>query len=216
MRYVEIRHRTNARRFQYQSRLHNRLLGLREGNAVPFSPKAEALLAELGIPSRLVAARGLKEYQEAESLEVAELGDDGRHHLLIPSAVEAWKNLRRSASEAGVNLFVVSAFRSVERQVEIIKRKFEIGQSVSEVLAVSAPPCFSEHHTGRAVDVGISGCPLLDAGFEATPAFQWLRGHAKRYGFVMSFPKGNASGYDYEPWHWCYHETPKQGIEPTR
>jgi D-alanyl-D-alanine carboxypeptidase len=172
---------------------------------MPFSQKAEALLEQLDIPSTLVAARGLREFQEANILEVAEFGNSGRQHLLIPSAAKAWRNLKGSALEAGVSLFIVSAFRSVERQAEILKRKFAAGQSVSEVLSVSAPPCFSEHHTGRAVDIGTIGCPLLKLEFEDSVAFRWLQQHAESFGFIMSYPEGNKDGYQYEPWHWYYH-----------
>jgi len=176
---------------------------------VLFSQKAEALLGQLGIPSTLVAARGLREFQEANVLEVAEFGNAGRQHLLVPAAAKAWRNLKGSAIEAGVSLFIVSSFRSFERQAEIIKRKLSAFQSVSEVLSVSAPPCFSEHHTGRAVDIGTIGCPPLEAEFEDSVAFRWLQHHAESFSFIMSYPEGNEGGYQYEPWHWYYH------IDPT-
>ncbi len=78
---------------------------------MPYSDRADAWLDRLGIPSRLVAARGLRECREAETLEIA---------------------------------------------------------------------------------------------FEDTAAFRWLRSNADRFGFRMSYPRGNAGGYQYEPWHWCY------------
>jgi D-alanyl-D-alanine carboxypeptidase len=40
--------------------------------------------------------------------------------------------------------------------------------------------------------------------FENTLAFTWLVANARRFGFALSFPRGNAHGYDYEPWHWFY------------
>lgn len=168
------------------------------------------VLEQLSIPSELVIARSLHEYEEAKLLDVAELGPDGREHLLEPVAAAEWRDLKKSALGAGVSLFIVSAFRSVERQTEIIKRKLAAGLSISEILAVSAPPCFSEHHAGRAVDVGTPGCPPLEVEFEDTPAFSWLSENASYFGFVMSYPRWNTRGYQYEPWHWCHVKAPNK------
>ena len=98
---------------------------------------------------------------------------------------------------------IVSAFRSVERQTEIVLRKLEEGLTLDEILCVSAPPGYSEHHTGRAIDVNAQGLPLT-AEFEKTTAFQWLVMNAARFGFVMSYPRLNKFGYVYEPWHWYF------------
>jgi zinc D-Ala-D-Ala carboxypeptidase len=72
------------------------------------------------------------------------------------------------------------------------------------VLRINAPPGYSEHHTGRAVDLGTAGCAALDQAFAQTPAFAWLQRHAQRFGFYLSYPRDNAEGYLYEPWHWCF------------
>jgi D-alanyl-D-alanine carboxypeptidase len=113
--------------------------------------------------------------------------------------------MAESAKGAGIELFIVSAFRSVERQAEIFRRKIASGSSVSDILTVSAPPGYSEHHTGMAVDVGVAGdSQLLEKSFENTDAFAWLASNASAYGFRLSYPEGNSAGYTYEPWHWCY------------
>jgi D-alanyl-D-alanine carboxypeptidase len=146
----------------------------------------------------------LRPCPEARKLEVAEVGEDGRVHLLVPEAAAAWTRMKQAAHAAGVSIFIESAYRSVDRQVEIIQRKLKAGQKVEEILCVSAPPGFSEHHTGRAVDIGSEGVPKLTAEFERAPAFTWLQRHAESFGFKLSYPKGNRHGYEYEPWHWCY------------
>ena len=112
-----------------------------------------AIATELGISGTLLAARGLRECEEAECLEVAETGADGRDHLLVGAAAEAWRTLQAAAFRDGVSLFIVSAFRSIKRQAEIVRRKLDAGATIEEVLTVCAPPGFSEHHTGRAVDL---------------------------------------------------------------
>ncbi|MEO7481013.1 MAG: M15 family metallopeptidase, partial [Sulfuriferula sp.] len=159
-----------------------------------------AITDELGISSTLLAARGLHEYEEVECLEIAESGTDGRDHLLVAPAAEAWRTLKAAALRDGISLFIVSAFRSVERQAEIVRRKLDAGATIEEILTVCAPPGFSEHHTGRAVDVSTFGTPSLEVEFDQTPAFSWLTEHANDYRFYLSYPAGNPHGYQYEPW----------------
>ncbi len=83
---------------------------------------------------------------------------------------------------------LVSAFRSVEFQAALIRAKLARGQSIDAVLKVNAPPGYSEHHSGRAVDIGEAGCPALEDAFDQTAAFAWLVGHAAAFGFTMSYP----------------------------
>jgi D-alanyl-D-alanine carboxypeptidase len=161
-------------------------------------------LVALGISSEQLAARGLRECAEATSLESAEVGADGRDHLLAPAAGEAWHRLKAAALVDGINLFIVSAFRSIDRQAEIVRRKLETGAAVEDVLAVCAPPGFSEHHTGRAIDVSSPGCRALEMEFEQTAAFAWLSARAAEFGYYLSYPVGNSCAYQYEPWHWCF------------
>jgi D-alanyl-D-alanine carboxypeptidase len=161
-------------------------------------------LEELGISPELIAERGLHLCVEAAHLELAEIGADGREHKLTPRAAAAWQHMKDAALQAGVHLFIVSAYRSVDRQIEIIQRKLDAGQKIEDILCVSAPPGFSEHHTGCAVDLGEPDTPLLDVCFDQTAAFSWLQQQAGQFGFVLSYPADNPQGYQYEPWHWCY------------
>ena len=113
--------------------------------------------------------------------------------------------MREAAAGDSADLQVVSAFRSIEYQLGILERKLASGQSVTEILRVSAAPGYSEHHTGRAVDVTAQGFAALEEEFEKSPAFAWLTENAGRFGFRMSYPRGNRHGVVYEPWHWCWH-----------
>ncbi len=71
---------------------------------------------------------------------------------------------------------------------------------------MSAPPGYSEHHTGYAIDIGDEYYPDADlkTSFENTSAFEWLQENAAYYSFELSFPKGNSQGVSYEPWHWRF------------
>lgn len=166
--------------------------------------RIRAILAELGISTNVITARCLPLCTEPEALELAEVGEDGREYRLTPAAAVAWRAMKAAAAADGVTLKLISAFRSIERQVEILKEKLAEGQTVDEILSASAPPGYSEHHTGRAIDIDTDGVPPLEIEFERTPAFAWLSKNAQRFGFVLSFPHGNRYGYQYEPWHWFY------------
>lgn len=163
-----------------------------------------AVLQTLGIDAALLRARGLHPYREAQRLQPVGLGSDGRDKLLVPAAARAYLAMQAAAAQDGIELQLISAFRSVAFQAALIRAKLARGQSLDEVLRVNAPPGYSEHHSGRAVDIGVAGTAALDEAFEDTPAFAWLQQHAQAFGFTMSYPRGNAQGYLYEPWHWCY------------
>jgi zinc D-Ala-D-Ala carboxypeptidase len=166
--------------------------------------KLNEALREFGITPRELETRGLAAFREPGQLVVAEVGKDGRQHRLTPAASAAWEAMKDAAGHDGLAIIVQSAYRSVERQAEIIRAKLERGERIENIFRVSAPPGFSEHHTGRAVDVVTPECMRLERRFEETAAFRWLQDHARRFGFRLSYPPGNAQGYQYEPWHWCY------------
>lgn len=126
---------------------------------------------EFGVPDDFFLCRQVLEYEEAKQLVTAATNADGREHRLSPEAAKAWKEMHAAALNSGISLFIVSAFRSVQRQAELIRRKLAAGQSITEVLSVSALPGCSEHHTGNAVAVGTarSGFGGIPGGEEKCP-----------------------------------------------
>jgi len=165
---------------------------------------ANQYIAEFGLSSKAISERGLVAFEEAELLEVAEVGTDGREYLLTPGAAKNWRLMKQAAMSDGESIFIVSGYRSVTRQANIIRAELKAGQSIDEIIEVFAPPGFSEHHSGRAVDLSAPGVLERDINFETTAAFQWLQRNAARFGYRLSFPRGNTRGYIYEPWHWYY------------
>lgn len=175
------------------------------------------VLGELGVSEDAFLERGLVRFEDAGlvgdgdggALVVVQVDEDGREHELVAEAATAWQEMKEAATSDlgdGCGLLLVSAYRSVERQAEIVRRKFLRGIGVEEIFAVSAPPGFSEHHTGRAVDISTPGYAALEEEFEQSKAFAWLVEHAEKFGFSMTYGRGNAYGYLYEPWHWCFRE----------
>jgi len=129
-----------------------------------------------------------------------------RKQKMTPTAARAWFEMRDAAATDGIDIQVVSAFRPIDYQAGIINRKLDAGQFIEDILKVSAAPGYSEHHSGCALDVTSPGFEPLAEEFENSPAFVWLSESAWRFGFRMSYPRGNCHGIAYEPWHWCWVE----------
>jgi D-alanyl-D-alanine carboxypeptidase len=170
--------------------------------------RIEQALLVTGIDPKSLAARKLKPCAEATTLVPVGLGTDGRDKFLMPRAAQGWHAMRSAAVDAGVKLLLVSAFRSIEFQTVLIRNKLQKGAALDEILKVNAPPGYSEHHGGCAIDIGTPESAPLEEAFETTPAFAWLQANAARFGFTLSYPRGNPQGYLYEPWHWCHRRTP--------
>jgi len=168
--------------------------------------KVKLIHQRLGIPEDYGAQFGLVLQREATHFTQIENDIYNRRQLLECSAATAWKKMRRQAVKDDIIFQVVSAFRSIDRQAEIIQRKIDSGQVISDILRVSAAPGYSEHHTGRAIDLTIDGCATLTEVFEETLAFKWLQEYAHLFSFCLSYPKDNKYGIAYEPWHWAYTE----------
>lgn len=126
-------------------------------------------------------------------------------------AARAWGRMQRAAQRDGVLLEAVSGYRSHDYQLEIFARKQARGLGLDAILAVNAAPGFSEHHSGRALDIAAPGAPAAEASFEHTTAFAWLECNAGAHGFVMSYPRDNPHGIVYEPWHWCHRDARLSG-----
>jgi D-alanyl-D-alanine carboxypeptidase len=158
---------------------------------------------ELGIPADYGKSGGPPVYEEAA--ELVEVGPNlvGRMQRLAPAAARRWAAMVEAAAGDGVNLLIVSGFRSYEYQAGLIRKKINAGQSITEILAVNAAPGHSEHHTGLAVVIATPGSRPLTEEFEGSAAFRWLGENAYRFDFKMSYPRDNPWGIIYEPWHWA-------------
>jgi D-alanyl-D-alanine carboxypeptidase len=158
---------------------------------------------ELGIPDDYGQADGKPRFEEAVDLVDAGPNLVGRMQRLAPETARKWAEMVDAAAADGVTLLIVSGFRGIEYQASLIRKKINAGQLVSDILTVSAAPGYSEHHTGRAVDIATPGSRPLTEEFEASDAFRWLSANAARFGFSMTYPRDNPFGFVFEPWHWA-------------
>ena len=114
--------------------------------------------------------------------------------------------MKKDAKKDGVYLVFLSGYRSINLQKEIFYSLKSLRKQVAtERARVSAPPGYSEHSTGFAIDIGDAKNRDTDfeVEFENTDAFRWLKMNAAKYHFKISFDKNNKH-IDYEPWHWRY------------
>ena len=114
--------------------------------------------------------------------------------------------MREEAKKDGIYLVFLSGYRSINLQKDIFYSLKSIrNQEAAERARVSAPPGYSEHSTGFAIDIGDATQRETDfeTQFENTKAFKWLVKNAAKFHFKLSFNKDNKY-IDYEPWHWRY------------
>ena len=171
-----------------------------------FAVQIEELSRELGVPSNYARQRQLTLQSEATDLVSIGKSPEGNDCRLIRPAARGWNYMHAAARTLNIELQPLSGFRSVERQAKIIRGKLDLGEKIGDILRSIAAPGYSEHHTGRAIDIGSPDVLPLEEAFANTRAFAWLIAHAHEFGFKLSFPKQNPHGFVYEPWHWCWQE----------
>lgn len=146
-------------------------------------------LSENYIPSRLTGI--YKNYLYDPSVEKK-----------IHAGVEPFLvDMIKGAMQGGIDLKIISAYRSFEEQISV-KTGYKViyGSGANKF---SADQGYSEHQLGTTIDFTTPKLKILSLQLESDPAYKWLTENAYRFGFVLSYPKGN-SYYQYEPWHWRF------------
>ncbi|MFL2840272.1 MAG: D-alanyl-D-alanine carboxypeptidase family protein [Pseudohongiellaceae bacterium] len=157
---------------------------------------------ELGIPITYADDRKLPLQRECLNLQSAGVDIFNRAISMDALTLTSWELMQSAALLDGVELQLVSAYRSVDYQKHLFLKKLNAGQDIDEILKVNAAPGYSEHHNGKALDLTCPKSDCLEESFENTSAFSWLERYAADYAFLMSFPRENKHGFLYEPWHW--------------
>jgi D-alanyl-D-alanine carboxypeptidase len=160
--------------------------------------------------------RSIPVTQIAKVPDASTVDDD----LLQPLALDGWNKIRDSARKDGINLTLISAYRSPEYQRNLfLQRLGATGIVISDlptgkydaelehVLKTTSIPGYSRHHTGYTVDFGC-GDGNLEA-FVNTPCFAWISKNnyqkGKETGWIPSYPDGaGVQGPDPEPWEYVW------------
>lgn len=145
---------------------------------------------------------------------VPELAEIENNYYFDARAVGALQDMLADGRKEGLDFWVCSAYRTIEKQTELyedkVRRLEAEGMSRQEALsgaaAVVAYPGTSEHNLGLAVDIVARDYQLLDERQEETAEQQWLMKNCWRYGFILRYPtdKTEVTGIIYEPWHYRY------------
>lgn len=133
-------------------------------------------------------------------------GDKTAHPMLRKEAATAMEQLFKEAKNDGINLYLVSGYRSYQSQEQLFN-SYVKKQGRKSAEQYSALPGTSEHQTGLAADVTSKSLLMdLNQTFGDTPEGMWLKDHAHDCGFIISYPKDKTdiTGYAYEPWHIRY------------
>lgn len=166
--------------------------------------KVSLIHQALNIPQNYAKERNLPLHLEAQSLVQINSDGSSKPHKLTPATARAWTTMQDAAKSEGISLILISGYRSLEYQRALIDKKLQKGQEILEILTLLAPPGYSEHHTGMAIDLTTENCPPCVERFEKTDAFHWLQHNASKFDFSLSYPRENPYGFVYEPWHWAH------------
>lgn len=105
----------------------------------------------------------------------------------------------QAAHADGIELKVESAYRSERYQKQIFKRMLEQGRTFEDIVRYVAPPGYSQHVLGTAVDFYPSNWRFAD-----TPDYEWLKENAGQFGFEETYSRFNRMKMPWESWHWNY------------
>lgn len=151
-------------------------------------------------------------YPQADIKTLVVIGRyNNRIEKLAPEAGLAWKNMVQAARKQGIVITPISGFRSIATQSGLFQDHVRSRGSQAAAAKTVAPPGYSEHHTGYAIDIGDGRAPQTDVtnSFAKTKAFHWMVKNAEQFGFELSFPIKNLQNIHYEPWHWRFVGSPQ-------
>ena len=144
---------------------------------------------------------------------------------------EAYERMRQAAAKEGIDIKVVSAHRSYNRQREIWNAKYKTmtlqglpaKDAIQEIITYSTLPGTSRHHWGTDIDIidnanPQSGDVLLAEKFygdgPSSALRSWMNQNAADYGFLEVYTDHpNRKGFAHEPWHSTYHYLSKAYLE---
>ncbi|QJP35877.1 M15 family metallopeptidase [Nonlabens sp. Ci31] len=143
-------------------------------------------------------------------------------NLLEKETQVAFDLMKTAAAKEGIQLRVVSGYRSFSRQTQIWNRKYKKYESqglepdaiFDKIVEYSTVPGTSRHHWGTDIDIidtnaTYSGDVLVPSKFHGTGPFcklkDWMEQHSPEYDFELVYTMNhNRTGFKYEPWHYSY------------
>lgn len=126
-----------------------------------------------------------------------------RNQLASKKLYDDFSALRNECKKNGINLYVVSGYRSTATQQNSYQHMANTF-SVERADKTCSRPGHSEHTLGLACDIALDQYSFEN--ITTHPSYQWFVNILPNYGFIIRYPDGKNefTGYDYEPWHIRY------------
>ena len=124
---------------------------------------------------------------------------EGSEIYILADAYPAMVEMLEQARRDGIDLRVESAYRSINYQARIFVRMIKKGRTFEDIVRYVAPPGYSQHMLGTAMDFYPSNWE-----FAETEQYRWLQENASKFGFEESYSKNNRYRMPWEAWHWNY------------
>lgn len=159
-----------------------------------------------GITKLVNKENELKSSYEPDDLVIPKVNAIKNDIYLSECASNNLEKMFKDAKEEGVNLYLISGYRSSSYQEKLYSNYLiRKGKEYTEKYVAKANQ--SEHQTGLAVDISAKsiGYKLIHS-FEMTEEGKWLEKNAYKYGFILRYKKDRVddTGYGFEPWHFRY------------
>lgn len=142
---------------------------------------------------------------------------------LQKEAYNAFIKMQAAALKVGIQIKVVSSFRSYEHQNRIWQNKYlrytknglTPQQAIAKIIEYSTIPGTSRHHWATDIDIVDSAvkapsddvlqAKYFEKGKVYSKLKKWLETHANTFGFYLVYTKDpNRKGFNFEPWHYSY------------
>jgi len=151
----------------------------------------------------------VKDPQDLHRIACYGRGEWQRWEWACAEVIEAWQQMAAAARQDRVWLIVVSGWRSWQTQAWLFEQQTQKQGSPALAARWSAPPGYSEHHTGYALDLseGIATADITPA-FAESRGYGWLIRFGGDFAFELSYPENNPQGIAWEPWHWRFVGSP--------
>jgi len=175
------------------------------------------------------------EYSIMELMGKTDINLHGKGINLRKEAHDAYIAMKKAAYLAGIDIKMVSSYRSFQRQEAIFERKFlsyteddemEPLDAIDKIIEYSTIPGTSRHHWGTDIDIvdgyrKVEGDVLVPEKFGSGGPYEdfkkWMDENSKTYDFHLVYTDNpKRRGFKYEPWHYSYAPLSKPMLEVFR
>ena len=137
-------------------------------------------------------------------------------------AKNAFEKMKEDALKDGINIEIVSAYRSFKKQKSIFENKYKKFtnkgltpiEAINKIIEYSTIPGTSRHHWGTDLDIIDGNYPrpqsvLEEENFYGNGPYcklkEWMNKNSESYGFYEVYSQNpKRKGFKYEPWHFSY------------